>query len=194
MEKKTPEHSYTIAISGAADTSLCGEGAMPLAIQLGQELTAHGVTAILGAVTGFPLWVAKGVHDSGGTTIGFSPAAGKRDHIEIHRLPTHFFNTIVYTGFGYAGSNLLMIRSAEAVIIGCGRVGTINELTIALQEKKPIGILQGPWKTDEFIEQLLNETQYAHRELVLFDDDPRRLVERILKKIREQEQGKESMI
>jgi uncharacterized protein (TIGR00725 family) len=185
MKTQDKERTYTVAISGAADTSLCGEDAMPLAMQLGAELSRHGVTGILGAVTGFPLWVARGICESGGTTIGFSPASGKRDHIDIHRLPTHFFNTIVYTGFGYAGSNLLMIRSAEAVIVGCGRVGTINELTIAMQEKKPIGVLQGPWKTDEFIEQLLKETQYARKDLVLFDDDPRRLVERILKKIRD---------
>ena len=58
---------------------------------------------------------------------------------------------IIYTGFNYSGRNLLLVRSSDAVIFGCGRMGTLNEFTITFEDKKPIGILQGEWETDDFI-------------------------------------------
>src|SRR3989344_2416309 len=72
-----------------------------------------------------------GVKEAGGFSIGFSPAASEREHVEVYKLPLDYMDLIVYTGFGYPGRDLLLTRSADAVICGCGRIGTIHEFVIA---------------------------------------------------------------
>src|SRR5680860_1087105 len=48
-----------ICVSGAADTSHCGEGALDIALEVGQEIARQGGVIVTGATTGFPLWSAK---------------------------------------------------------------------------------------------------------------------------------------
>ncbi len=62
---------------------------------------------------------------------------------------------IIYTGFGYPGRDLLLTRSSDAVICGCGRIGTIHEFTIAFEDSKPLGIYEGPWEMGAQLEDIL---------------------------------------
>jgi hypothetical protein len=86
---------------------------------------------------------------------------------------------VVYTGFGFPGRDLLLTRSADAVVLGCGRVGTIHEFTVAYEDKKPIGVLEGSWHTDEVIKHIMRE---SHRPMhnVVMDPDPKSLVEKLM--------------
>ncbi len=149
-----------------------------MAKTLGQSIAEQGAILTTGATTGFPLWVAAGAKEAGGFSIGMSPASTEREHVEVYGLPLDYMDLIVYTGFGYSGRNLLLTRSADAVIIGCGRVGTINEFTLAFEDKKLVGVLEGPWLTDEIISDIMVK---GHRpsERVIFDPDPKNLVKRV---------------
>ncbi len=137
---------------------------------------------VTGATTGFPLWTAMGAKEEGGVVVGLSPASTEAEHAQVYKLPLDYADLIVYTGFGYSGRNLLLTRSSDAVIIGCGRVGTVNEFTIAFEDGKPIGILEGEWETDEVVKMIIDK---GHRpnDKVIFDSDPARLVERLIEKI-----------
>ena len=154
-------------------------------------IAEHGCTATCGAVTGFPLWVAKGVKKSGGTVIAFSPATNKDEHTETYRMPdpASHFDIVVYTGFGFSGSDLLMTRSSDAVIFGCGRIGTIHEFTLAFAERKIIGILEGPWETDELLKEILRSDISRPHDTIIFDADPHRLVEQVIKRVKEQQKN-----
>lgn len=167
-----------ICVSGAAETGHCGPNALEMAKTLGKAIAEQGAILTTGATTGFPLWVAAGAKEAGGFSIGMSPASTEREHVEVYGLPLDYMDLIVYTGFGYSGRNLLLTRSADAVIIGCGRVGTINEFTIAFEDGKLIGVLEGPWLTDEIIRDIMVK---GHRpsERVIFDPDPKNLVKRV---------------
>jgi len=176
------KHSHLrlkLCVSGAAETGHCGPSALEKAKELGREIARHGAVLVSGATTGFPLWAAMGAKDEGGMTFGLSPAASEREHIDVYKLPVDYQDLIVYTGFGYSGRNLLLTRSSDAVFIGCGRIGTINEFTVAFEDGKPIGILEGEWNTDDTIRTILER---AHRpnEKVIFDSDPKALVERVI--------------
>jgi len=89
----------------------------------------------------------------------------------------------MYTGFGYAGRDLLLTRSSDAVFVGCGRIGTIHEFTIAFEDNKPIGILEGEWEMDETIKTILERSNRKY-EKVIFDPDPKRLVEKIIELVK----------
>ena len=100
-----------------------------------------------------PVCRAKGAKLAGGIVIGLSPAESKAAHIGTYHLPLDYHDLIIYTGFGYSGRNLLLTRSADAVITIYGRIGTLNEFTIAFEDKKPQGVLTGTGGTSDELEQ-----------------------------------------
>ncbi len=168
-----------IGVSGAAETGACGLDAYEKAKEVGREIAKHGAIITTGATTGFPMYAAMGAKDECGFSIGLSPAANEREHVETYKLPLDFMDVVVYTGFGYAGRDLLFVRSSDAMIIGCGRIGTLNEFAVAFEDRRPIGILEGSWETDEILRHVIKE---AHRpnEKIFFDSDPKALVERLI--------------
>ena len=171
-----------IAVSGAAETGHCGLDAFEKAKEVGREIAKQGAVITTGATTGFPMYAAMGAKDECGFSIGFSPASNEREHVEVYKLPLDFMDVIVYTGFGYSGRDLLFVRSSDAVIIGCGRIGTLNEFAVAFEDRRPIGVLEGSWGTDEILKQVIKE---AHRpnDKVFFDSDPKALVERLIEMV-----------
>ena len=176
------QHSHSqlkLCVSGAAETGHCGIDAYEKGLALGREVAEHKAVLVNGATTGFPLWTAMGAKEKGGYVIGFSPASSEKEHIETYNLPVEYLDMIVYTGFGFPGRDLILTRSSDAVLFGCGRIGTIHEFTIAFEDRKPIGILEADWETDEEIKYILKN---GHRpsDRIVFDPDPKALVERVI--------------
>ena len=182
---------YKICISGAAETEFFGPEALIKAEELGKEIVRHGAVLVEGATTGFPHWAAKGAKEAGGIVVGISPASTEAEHIKNYKLPTDYRDLIIYTGAGYPGRNLLLTRTADAVIIGCGRMGTINEFTIAFEDKKPIGILEGGWGTDEEFKHIIEKSHRSEemKGKIIFSKDPRELVEKIIGLIKKEKEN-----
>jgi uncharacterized protein (TIGR00725 family) len=181
---KSTQSKIKICVSGAAHTDEYGLTALDVAKQLGEEIANHGGIVTTGTTTGFPLWAAMGARDAGATVIAFSPAASEKEHRDVFKLPTDHFDLTIYTGFGYAGADLLLTRASDAVIFGCGRLGTVHEFVVAFHEDKPIGVLEGDWDTDELLKEILKKSKRKHDQ-VIFDTDPRRLVDRLVKIIKD---------
>ena len=176
---------YKICISGAAETGHCAPDALEKAKTLGEEIAKAGAVLVNGATTGFPFWAAIGAKEAGGFVIGISPATSESEHLQAYKLPVDYLDMIVYTGFGYAGRNLLLTRSADAVIVGCGRWGTINEFTIALEDGKPIGVLENSGGSTELIKDIIAKSHRGEGNIV-YDSDPKKLVEKILGLLRKE--------
>ncbi|MDP3953687.1 MAG: hypothetical protein Q8P99_02615, partial [bacterium] len=104
-----------ICVSGAAETSHCGEEAFDAAYSLGKEIARQNCVLVEGATTGFPYFAARGAKEAGGVVVGFSPARTEREHVEHYGLPLDYRDLIVYTGFGYSGRNLILTRASDAV-------------------------------------------------------------------------------
>lgn len=177
-----------LCVSGAAETSHCGAASFDLAEELGKEIARQGGILVTGATTGFPLQAAKGCKEEGGISIGFSPASSEYEHRNIYRLPVDYMDLMVYTGFGYPGRDLFLTRASDAVFIGCGRIGTIHEFTVAYEDGKPIGILEGDWLMDETIKTIIERSNRKNDQIV-FDTDPKKLVERVLELVKKDKEG-----
>lgn len=175
FSSKHGHNQIKICVSGAAETGHCGLNALDKAKELGREIARQGIILVTGATTGFPLWVAMGAKEQGGVSIGFSPAATEKEHIEVYKLPIDYMDLIIYTGFGYPGRDLLLTRSVDGVICGCGRIGTIHEFTVAFEDDKAIGVYEGPWETGQEFKDILAK---AHRpnDKIVFGEDPKKLV------------------
>ena len=180
---KHGHNQIKICVSGAADTGHCGIGALDKAKELGREVVRQGAVLITGATTGFPLWAAMGAKEAGGISIGFSPASSEKEHVEVYKLPIDYMDLIIYTGFGYPGRDLLLTRSSDAVICGCGRIGTIHEFTVAFEDGKVIGIFEGPWDMDEQIKDILKKA-YRPNPKIVSGPSPKKLVEDVIALVR----------
>ena len=176
---------YKIAVSGAAETGHCGPNALELAREMGKEIVRHNGVLLTGATIGIPYFAAQGAKEEDGISIGLSPASTEKAHVKTYRLPTDYFDLIIYTGFDYSGRNLLLTRSADAVIIICGRMGTLNEFTIAFEDNKPIGVLIGTGGASDMIKEIVKKSHRGPGKIV-YDSDPKTLLEKLLKLVKKE--------
>lgn len=174
---------YKICVSGAASTEHCSGNALELSKEMGREIARHGGVLVTGATIGIPYWAAIGAKEENGIVIGFSPAASKKAHIKTYRLPTDFHDVIVYTGFNYSGRNLILTRSSDAVVIVCGRMGTLNEFTVAFEDDKPIGVLTGSGGTADRIKEIV-ETSHRGPGKIVYNSNPQKLIEELIELVK----------
>jgi uncharacterized protein (TIGR00725 family) len=152
-----------------------------LAEQLGSAIAKHDCILISGATTGLPDLISRSARENGGFAVGISPAENRREHIERYKMPPDAADVIIYTGFGLKGRNVVNVRSADIVIIFGGATGTLNEFTIAYDEGKIVGVLQGSGGIADHIQEIITISKKATRGVVLYHSDPETLVENCLR-------------
>lgn len=178
---------HKICVSGAAETGHCTEGALEAAKELGREIVRQGAVLVTGATIGIPYWAAIGAKEEGGVSIGLSPAISEKEHLNVYHLPIDYFDIIIYTGFNYSGRNLLLTRASDAVITCCGRMGTLNEFTIAFEDKKPMGVLEGTGGTADMVRGLVGQMHRGAGNIV-YNKDPKILIEEVIKLIEKEKE------
>lgn len=177
---------YKFVVSGAAEEGFCTVDAVEKAREIGREIIRQNGILLTGATTGIPDFAAKGAKEEGGVVIGISPAASFQHHVKTYRLPIENYDTIIYTGFDYSGRNLILTKAADAVIVICGGFGTLNEFTIALEDNKPIGILEDSGGVASEVDDLLKKINDPHRHgagKVVFSKDPKDLIAKLVQLI-----------
>lgn len=146
--------------------------------ELGAAIAQHDCILVTGATTGLPDLVAQAFRKNGGFALGVSPAENRREHVTRYRLPEDGADVIVFTGFGYKGRNVINVRSADIVLILGGATGTLNEFTIAYDEGKIIGVLEGSGGIADHVREILGVCNKPTAGKICFDKDPMHLVER----------------
>ena len=144
---------------------------------IGQEIAKLGCTIVTGATHGYPYESAKGATEAGGVSLGISPADGKTNHGTEYKLPYDVFDPIVYTGVGFQGRNIVIIRSCDAVIFVGGGSGTLNEFTAAFRLGRPLGILKGSGAISDNLDTIVDIcTRSSAPPPIFHDTDPVKLV------------------
>ena len=139
-----------------------------------------------GATTGVVYLVGKTAHDAGGYHIGISPAANQKEHVDQFKLPVDACDTIIYTGFGLKGRNVVLVRSCDIVLFIAGAMGSLNEFTIAHDEGKVIGCLTGTGGVADEAEQLVQKFGKRTHAHVIHDENPDKLIEDCLAALKRQ--------
>jgi uncharacterized protein (TIGR00725 family) len=147
---------------------------------LAQAIAARDVLLLTGATTGIVYVVGKAAHDAGVFHLGISPASNDREHQDKYKLPLDACDTIVYTGFGLKGRNVVLVRSCDIVLFIAGAMGSLNEFTIAHDEGKIIGCLTGTGGVADEADYLLRKFSKDTGARVFQDDDPVKLLEACL--------------
>lgn len=102
----------------------CPPDAYSLAESVGREIAQRGHTVICGGLNGVMEGACKGAKEAGGATIGILPGEDPSAANPWVEIP-------IATGMGYA-RNLIVVRSAAAVIAIDGAYGTLSEVAHAL--------------------------------------------------------------
>jgi uncharacterized protein (TIGR00725 family) len=199
MPKTKPSHNHTgaedayhlkykICVSGSAATDHAGPEILQKAEAVGRAVAERGMILVTGATTGIPYWAAKGAKEAGGIVVGLSPASSKNAHVKSYRLPLDYHDIIIYTGFDYSGRNLLLTRAADAVITVNGRMGTLNEFTIAFEDEKPQGVLLGSGGMSEMLKEIVEKARRGPGKIA-YESDPEKLVDKVVELIEAEDKG-----
>lgn len=180
---------YKIVVCGASRVEHCSKNIKEISKEIGREIVRQDCILLTGATTGCPYYAAQGCKEAKGMSIGFSPAASELEHRKVYKLPLDYFDVMIYTGFNYAGRNLLLTRAADGVIVICGRMGTLNEFTIAYEDRKPTGILEGSGGTADLIKNILRRP-HKKRGKIIYDINPKKLVQKLIRQIRKEKRSK----
>lgn len=173
---------YQICVSGAA-SGISVDSSHELAFELGKIIAEKGKTLTTGATVGLPHYAAMGfssVENTKGVSVGFSPASSFREHVAVYRLPTKEFDYINFTGMEYVGRDVHLVRSSDAVITVGGRMGSLHELSTALESRKVCGVLLGSGGLADYVKTLLENVQAPGARDVIFDTDPETLVTKVI--------------
>ena len=101
-----------------------------LAEEVGRELAKNGAIMICGGLGGVMEDACRGACAEGGLTIGVIPGDDRKSANPYVQIP-------IVTGIGYA-RNVIIVKSAQAIIAVGGGYGTLTEIGYALDSKKPV--------------------------------------------------------
>ncbi|GMT47367.1 MAG: TIGR00725 family protein [bacterium] len=106
------------------------KGLLLMAEDVGRLIAERGAVLLCGGLGGIMEASAKGAKDAGGLTLGVLPQDDKG-----HANP--FIDVPVATGLGI-GRNVIIARTADALVAIGGQYGTLSEIAFSLQLKKPV--------------------------------------------------------
>jgi uncharacterized protein (TIGR00725 family) len=114
-------------------------GQLSDAEEAGRLIARAGAVLATGGMGGVMEAASRGAHAEGGIVLGILPGEDKsaaNDYVDV----------AVATGFGI-GRNIVLVRTADALLAVGGQYGTLSEIAYALQMGKPVvGI--GTWEID----------------------------------------------
>jgi hypothetical protein len=137
-------------------------------------------------------WEAiRGARQQGGATVGISPYPTRAAH-QGNAPPIDFFDVIQLTRLppaqrgqnvpNFMGREIDNIQRSDAIVIAGGSSGTLGEFALAVEFRRPIGVLLRTGGVTPHLKALVRAMRRVGRKPkapVLFDTDPIRLVRRL---------------
>ncbi len=126
-----------IAVVGSGDRLPVAQRRQAEAV--GRAVAEAGAVLVCGGLGGVMEAACRGAHAGGGLTVGILPGRDRGEangHVDV----------AIPTGLGEA-RNVLVVRSADAVVALAGEFGTLSEIAFALQAGIPVVGLD-TWELD----------------------------------------------
>ncbi|MFQ6112549.1 MAG: TIGR00725 family protein [bacterium] len=126
-------------IIGVIGGSQCAPDIERLAEEVGSLIAQKGAILICGGLGGVMEAACRGAKKKNGTTIGILPGSQKSEANPFVDIP-------IVTGMSDA-RNIIIVRTADAVIAVDGEYGTLSEISFCLKFKVPVIGLK-TWQVD----------------------------------------------
>lgn len=183
-----------IGVYGSAEQKM-QKGLASKAREIGKAIARNKHVLVTGGCLGLPYEAVLGAHERKGECIAYSPGKNLEKHVKMYSMPRKGFTDFVFVPEEYEHienkkvclkyRNVSSVAAVDAAVIISGRIGTMNEFTIAYDLGKRIGILEETGGiTKEAIQILLRDAQKDTGAAVIYDKDPENLIERITQESR----------
>lgn len=126
MEHESVKQRIIAVIGGKSES----DENMKEAEAVGRQIARAGAVLLCGGLSGIMEAAAKGASEEGGLSIGILPQ-------DTTEYANKYINVPVATGMGI-GRNVIIARTADALIAVGGQYGTLSEIAAALQLGKPV--------------------------------------------------------
>jgi len=159
---------------------------------MGGHIAKSGNVVLTGAAPGLPDHSVRGAREAGGLTVGISSFRTMAAHREAG-APTNF-DVLQMTSLppslkgqnrpNFMGREIDNIERSDVIVIAGGRFGTLGELAIALEERRPVGVLTGSGGVADIVKDVVKASTRAGKAPgapVIYDSNPKRLVSRLIK-------------
>lgn len=162
--------------------------------ELGKCFNKNKTILVTGGCSGLPYIAASEASKNGVEIWGYSPTADlEHQKIEFPDDDSSVYTKIIYIPKDYEFSSKLEVTrkyrnvsstaNCDAGIIISGRWGTLNEFTNLYDMGKVIGVLKGTGGISDELEQLDKKIYKPGQAVVLFSDNPKDLLEKIVKEL-----------
>lgn len=155
-----------------------------LAENIGKYLAEKDITVVTGGCNGIPAVCIESAYEHGAKTIGYFPHKDHDDYQDRqHEENTHdiqFYSTAHFI-HGFTARSLEMIKNVDAAIVVNGRIGTLSEFGIAVEEGLPLAVIE---KTGGVADEIQRITTLVNKEFpnneVIFGTDYQKLIDRLI--------------
>ncbi|SYZ73670.1 conserved hypothetical protein [Candidatus Zixiibacteriota bacterium] len=147
-----------IAVIGAGK---CSKKMKDMAEDVGRTIAAGGGILVCGGLGGVMEAAARGAKAKKGLTIGILPGDDKE-------AANEFIDVAIPSGIGEA-RNLIVIRTADAIVAMPGKFGTLSEMAFGLKLGKPMVSLSA-WNISDDVERFEDPVAAAERALKLAEN------------------------
>ena len=148
-------------VIGVIGGGQCSSEIENVAEEVGSLIAQKGGVLICGGLSGVMEAACRGAKKSNGTTIGVLPGSRKSDANSFVDIP-------IVTGMSDA-RNIIIVRSADAVIAINGKYGTLSEISFCLVFNVPVIGLK-TWDVDPKIIQASNANDAVNKAFDLASD------------------------
>lgn len=124
-----------IGQSGEISAATC-----KIAEAVGKEIALRGAVLLTGGTNGVMEAVSRGAKEANGLVIGIL-------HGDTADVANNYTDVPITTGLSYDYRSLILVHSADAIIMVAGANGTLGELSAAYLNRKPVVIVEtsGGW-------------------------------------------------
>ncbi len=120
---------------------------------VGREIAKHGGILFSGGRDGVMMAASRGAQEKGGITVGILPG----DRIDEGNP---FLDIPITTGFGLDFRSLILVHTCDAIIMIGGKSGTLRELYLAYQNRRPVVVLTGSGGWADRVRELITNDGY----------------------------------
>lgn len=172
----------TIAVFGSADPDVAPE-AKKTALALGKYLAEKGIKVITGGSVGVPGLVIQSAKENGAITEGFFPDHDPVSHSKrSDNQGIEYFDTYRFIPT-FTARSLAMISEADGAVLINGRIGTLSEFCMAVEEGLPIAVVLGTGGIADELENIIAIAKKEYHSKIIFDRDYSRAIDRLLEAI-----------
>jgi uncharacterized protein (TIGR00725 family) len=168
-----------IAIFGSA-TSIVSKENKLLCKKVGKYLAQKKITVVTGGSHGIPGLVVLSAFKAGAKTEAYSPDKNRKEHhLRNDNLPLKYFKKTKFIP-GFTARSLAMIKDVDGVLVLNGRIGTLSEFTIALEEGSDISVLKNSGGIADHLEYIVSVAKKEFPNKVIFEVDYKKAIDDLI--------------